>query len=331
MEFTNLERLSCFIEVARCQSFSRAAENLYISQPAVSRHIKELEQAVGTTLFDRAGRRVALTEVGNGMLVLAERVQEAVTEIETWVAEGSGKLSGALKIGCSAVWEYLLPEFMGSFKGLHPGVTPSLMVANTGQVIRQMQSLDIHLGFVAEAPREQDLDVMPVGEYELVVIASPEHPLAQGTVIAPAELAHYPFLMRESDSATAMFAGMYLAELGVTIHAAMELGSHQALKAGVRAGYGLGIISELAVRDELALGVLKRVSVDSPPWKRSLYILRNPARGYSPLQKAFINHVGESLRLQGVARGESRLQPTPFGGPRSGPGVRGRGQSAGPL
>jgi DNA-binding transcriptional LysR family regulator len=292
----NTDRLQCFIEAAQLRSFSRAAERLHISQPAVSRHIRELEEALGTPLFHRAGRAVALTEAGHSFLVMARRVTDAAAALEMESQELAEDVAGLLKLGGSTVWEYILPVPMGQFRSEFPRAQLQLTVANTGQIIDLMLERQIHLGFVGEAPKEKDLTVTPVAVDELIIVAPAGHALARGVPVQPKELGSHPFLQREADSATARFARRYLAEMGVNPRTALELGSHEALKAGVRAGLGLGMLSRFSVTHELASGALAEVRLDAPPCQRPLYVLQDPARPASRPEKEFLTRLSKYLR-----------------------------------
>lgn len=296
----NPERLRCFIEVAERLSFSRAAEHLHLSQPAVSRYIKELERATGRRLFDRIGRKVALTEAGSSLLERAKSVQTALDEFEAEAAGLAHTVRGPLTLGGSTVWEYLLPAAIGTFRAKYPNVTISLTVGNTAQIVDLMTDAQLHLGFVGEAPQGRLLEVTQVTEDQLVVIAPPEHELAGKRRVAPKALNGQPFVQREAASATARLAARYLASLSITPGSILELGSHEAVKAGVRAGLGLGMLSRYAIVEELALGTLTQIKLQAPPCNRPLYVLRNPHRSRSHAQSAFVAHVISTFKGGGV-------------------------------
>ena len=291
----NLSRLRFFLEAAESLSFSKAAARLRVSQPAVSRQIKELEGAVGVRLFERVGRGMALTEAGYTLLTHARRVREALEELEADMSAMHGTMAGTLLLGASTVWEYLLPNPMGSFKAAHPRVSLSLAMGNSAQVMDMLGQNKIHLAFVGEPPHGGDFDPVFEMEDEIAVVAAPDHRLAQSGPIAPGRLIGEPFVLREPESATAHAATRYLEGLGVSPVVALELGGHEAVKAAVRAGFGLGMVSTHAVRHELASGALARVQLQAPPCKRPLFVLRRRSRPYSPVQKAFVSHLAGGL------------------------------------
>ncbi len=300
MPLINTDRLQCFIEAAEARSFSRAAERMQITQPAVSRHIRELEETVGTSLFHRTGRNVTLTEAGHGFLALAKKVVAAVETMESEAGALSEGLSGVLRLGGSTVWEYILPTPIGLFRRQFPRMHIGLTVGNTGNVIELIIAKRIHLGFVGEAPKEKDLSVTPIAVDELIIVAPPGHPLGGRRRVDPKELDGAPFIQREADSATARVASRYLAELGAAPDVALELGSHEALKAGVRAGFGVGMISRYSVANELASGALEEVLIEAPPCRRPLYVLQDPSRPVSPAEREFLQRLGGFLRATGA-------------------------------
>ncbi|MBI2866989.1 MAG: LysR family transcriptional regulator [Chloroflexi bacterium] len=291
MDLKNVHRLSVFIAVAESQSFSRAAESLQVSQPAVSRQVKELEDMIGSPLLDRTGRRLALTEAGLALLGHARKVKETIEEMEAEMEAVAGGVAGLLKLGASTVWEYVLPGLMGDFKRQHPSVTLGLTIGNTNQIVEMMVQKQVHLGFVGDKPNVKVLETIPLLDDEIVIIAPPSHKLAGRKRVPPIQLNRLPFVQRESDSATAQLSEAYLARLGVKAETVMDLGSHEAIKRAVQAGFGLGMISKFAVEQEIAAGTLVQVHLDAPPCKRPLFVLRNRSRYYSPAQQAFIEHV----------------------------------------
>ena len=290
----NLNHLVAFVHVAQARSFSGAAPRLSLTQPALSRQVKELERAVGARLFDRTRYGVAPTEAGYALLRLAEKVLESVQELETAVLGMAGDLGGLLRIGGSTVWEYLLPGLLGGVQTAHPRVTVDLVIGNSRQVMGLLLEDEVHLAFIGEDPVDKRLEAIFVVEDELVIIAPPGHELASGGPVPPQRLADVPFVHREADSATAKIASTYLEGCGARPHAVMELGSHEAIKAAVRAGLGLGMISRYAVQQELASGTLTQVVLNVAPCIRPLYAVRNRTRPLSPVQRAFIGHAVEA-------------------------------------
>ena len=292
----NLHRLSVFVAVAESASFSKAARRLRVSQPAVSRQIKDLESAVGAPLFDRTGRRVALTEAGSKLLWHAKLVRESVEAMEMDMESIDGGLSGLLQLGASTVWEYQLPGIMGAFSQDHSRLTLSLAIGNSRHIVERLLERDIHLGFVGDEPHIPKIEATSMGKDELVIVAPAAHPLARKSLVAPSALRGVPFVHREADSATAQISRRYLDGMGIKTQTVMEMGSHEAVKLAVQTGVGLGMLSKFAVQQELRSGALRQVRLRAPPCTRPLYWLRNTTRPFSVVQQAFVRYVTHALR-----------------------------------
>lgn len=302
-ELASLRRLTAFIEVGECLSYSKAATRLGISQPAVSNHIRKLEALSGTELFRRNGHSIMLTEAGHALLRQAKRVEASVREMQELIVTLQREVAGHLIIGASAIWEYVLPEVMARFQRVYPRVSMELVVGNSGRIIELMIQRRMHLGFTGDEGGQSDLDAVPIMENEMVVVAPPGHPLVGRPLVAPSELAGQPLVLREANSATARIAAHYLDTLGVTPGSVVEFGSHEALKAAVRAGFGLGMVFKAAVQQELAAGSLGLVHLQAPPCIRQLYMLRSRFGAEASVRKAFFDYVATYLTPQGWRSG----------------------------
>ena len=289
MEIGSLRRVRTFVAVAKAGSFSAAGRMLSISQPAVSKQMQELETEVGAPLFERV-RPLALTEIGQTMLQYAERLLLSAEQMES-VLESRTTLRGHLEIGASTVWEYLLPRLAADFRRRHSEVTVGLRIANTEQIARFVAQREVRLGFVGARPATPDVEAVPAGEDELVLIAPLGHPLAKVPQVHPAALLGQAFVQRERDSATAQIAERYLRQLGIEPAPVMELGSNEAVKVAVRSGAGIALISKHAVAEDLRTRTLSRVDLDAPPCTRPLYALRNAVRPPTPLEATFLQEV----------------------------------------
>lgn len=291
MNLVNIQRLRVFVEVAKTLSFSRAAERLLLGQPAVSRYVKELEEAIGTRLFDRVGHRVVLTEAGYALLHHSKRVVESVDEMDSAMQSLGDEIGGHLRVGISTVWEYLLPGLVEQFRTVHPKVFLTISVAAPSEVVNLVSENQVHLGFIGDSPEAKGFDVLAVARDELVIIAAPGNELGQ-KVIRPGEVKTVlPFVHTLAGGSTSR----YLSDLGLETVTVAELWSFESVKRGVRSGLGLGMISKHAVREELARGELVQLRFDAPPCERTLYAVRNPARRVSKTQEAFLDYVIRSL------------------------------------
>lgn len=295
MDTAILHRLRTFLAVAENLSFSRAARQLVVSQPFVSRQVKELEQIVGCRLFERKGRRISMTEAGQAFFLNAVKVRESLQELESSIHSFGDGLAGLLQLGGSSAWEYLLPEHMGTFKRAYPRISVALTVGGTAEIIQHMLDSRIHLGFVPLAPRESQIEAIWLTNENLAIVGAPSHALADGRRHPPGDLKHVPFVAGIPGAITEELADRYLQALGVERAVAMRLGSHEAIKQAVRAGVGVAILSRYALLEELGNGALVEVHLDAPPCTRPLYAIRNRSTFFSPAQQAFLAHLNRAL------------------------------------
>jgi DNA-binding transcriptional LysR family regulator len=271
-------RLKVFQSVAKHLSFTKAAESLHMTQPAVTFQVRQLEEYFNTRLFDRAHNKVTLTPTGEKVAEFAERIFGLYAEMESSVRELTGEISGALTIGASTtIAEYMLPALLGEFKARHPEITLRLRVSNTDGVVSMVEDSVIDLGVVEAPVANKNLIVEVCHEDDLVVVASPDHELVRrGSTVKPVDIKHYPFVSREEGSGTREVILQYLINEGVNpleMNICLELGSPEALKGAVEAGMGISIISRSTIAKELKLNTLVALQLD-PPLRRSFSFVR---------------------------------------------------------
>jgi DNA-binding transcriptional LysR family regulator len=264
-------RLQVFFTVARMLSFTKAAETLHMTQPAVTFQVRQLEEYFNTRLFDRTHNRISLTAAGEVVYGYAERIFDLYSEMENAVREMTGDVSGSLTIGASTtIAEYMLPALLGDFRERYPDVTILLKVSNTDGIVSMVENNAIDLGVVEAPVSNKNLVVEHCKMDKLVAILPPGHPLAQQERIHIGEILEYPFICREEGSGTREVILEYLGHTdncsdGLKI--AMELGSPEAVKGAVEAGMGISVVSEVTVTKELKLGSLVAIDLD-PPMER---------------------------------------------------------------
>jgi LysR family transcriptional regulator, low CO2-responsive transcriptional regulator len=284
----SLHQLNVFRAVARHLSFSRAAEELYISQPAVSAHVRELERLYGVDLFEQVGRRVRLTEAGRLLEEYADRLLALVEESRRALAELKGLARGHLAVGASTIpGAYFLPEPLGRFQTRHPGVEVALRIGDTHQVLGMLRRGEVELAVVGESQEEAGLLRRPYRADELVMVVDPGHRWTQRGLDDLAELAEEPFILRERGSSTRENAEALLRRAGVTPRIAMEWENTEAIKKAVEAGLGISILSDHAVALEVACARLAIVRHPALPCRRQFYIVRHQDRRPSPAAQAF--------------------------------------------
>ncbi len=261
-------RLQVFHTVARLLSFTKAAETLHMTQPAVTFQVRQLEEHFNTRLFDRTHNRISLTDAGRTVFGLAERIFELYAEMENAVREITGEISGALTIGASTtIAEYMLPPLLGDFKERYPDVTIHLKVANTEGIVSMVENNAIDLGVVEAPVANKNLVVEVCKRDQLVAIVSPGHPLTLVEEITVQRLLEYPFICREEGSGTREVISEYLhlqPGTNSTLKIAMELGSPESIKGAVEAGMGVSVVSKTTIQKELKLGTLVALQL-SPP------------------------------------------------------------------
>lgn len=291
----NFHQLHIFKVVADKKSFSKAAQVLFISQPAISMQIKSLEEHFGTRLFERNTHQVNLTEAGRILYKYVEKILNLIDEAEQEISILTGCVRGTLSIGASfTLGEYVIPQIIGRFKTQYPLVKVFLQVTNTEQIAKRVSKGILDLGLVESHIDNQDLVVKPFLQDELIVILPIDHPLAGRKSISLGELVALPLVLREKGSGTRKVAEERLKEAGVELSAlnvVMELGSTEAVKKAVEAGFGASIISTWAVQKELKLHTLKPVKIKDISLLRNFYIIFRENRAHVPVVKEFISFI----------------------------------------
>ncbi len=286
----NYHQLWIFLSVAMHRSFSKAAEELYISQPAVSAQVKELERFYGTPLFYQIGRQTHLTEAGKALYHYAEQAFSLIKEAERALDGLKGLEQGHLIIAASTTpGIYMVPPLLGEFRRLYPGVQCSLDIGSTEYVYSKLLKNEADLGFVGREIEEDLLICEPYKPDRLLVVAAPTHHLVKKKHIEVEELISEPFIMREPGSATRALAEAELKKLGVSLQVVMELGSPEAVKQAVAAGLGLTIASEHSISWEIASKRLAVIPVNGLSIQRQLYLAYLKGRPISPASQAFID------------------------------------------
>jgi len=270
-------RLQVFHTVAGVLSFTKAAEMLNMTQPAVTHQIRQLEADFNTRLFDRENNRISLTLAGEEVLSYANRIIALYGEMHESVKSITGDTSGLVTLGASTtIAEYMLPDILGGFQQKFPDVQVRLRVANTDAVVNMVADNTIDLGVVEGEVNNQYLLVEDCQADELRVIVPPDHALANQPTIAPTDLLNYPFVFREEGSGTRSVIASFLEQHGLhedQLNQPFELGSTEAIKGAVRAGMGISIVSAVAVNKEEKLGQLVSIPAD-PPVLRTFYFVR---------------------------------------------------------
>ncbi len=291
-------RLQVFHAVAKQLSFTKAADALFMTQPAVTFQIKQLEEQFSTRLFERGHGQISLTESGRVVFDYAERILGLSAEMEARLKDMTGQMIGPLLIGASmTIAEYLLPQVLGEFNARYPGVIPRLMVANSETVQNQVAEHSLDVGFIEGDSLLPSLVTEFVCEDELLVVCAPSHPLAKLECIAPGLLAQHAYISREPGSGTREVCDHYLQKLGIaadSLQPVMELGSPEALKGLVATGRGFAIMSRSTVVKEAHMGLLVGIPL-APRLVRNFALVYSKQKFYSKYVSTFVGFAKERL------------------------------------
>lgn len=261
-------RLQVFHTVARLLSFTKAAETLHMTQPAVTFQVRQLEEYFNTRLFDRTHNRISLTEAGARVYEYSDKIFELYGEMENAVREMTGEISGSLTIGASTtIAEYMLPALLGDFRAKYPDVSIHLKVSNTDGIVSMVENNTIDLGVVEAPVSNKNLVVDECRRDHLVAIVPPGHPVAGHQTITLEELLEYPFICREEGSGTREVIAEYMnrsPDCQTCMNVAMELGSPEAVKGAVEAGMGISVVSNATIQKELRLATLVAIELNPP-------------------------------------------------------------------
>ncbi len=297
----DLIKLRTFCSIARKGNFSAVAEDLFMSQSAVSQQIQALERRYGVSLFDRGNKRVTLTEPGRILYEKAQKMLELEDEIGHELDDLRGLRGGELHVGASTtVGNYLMPFYLGKFKQLYPDVKVSLTVENTRIIEEQLLAGRFALGVVEHEVHNPALASVPVERDELVLFVAPAHRWAAGKTITKQELMEEPFITREPGSGTREVIEQTLKKAGVTeLNVALELGNSSAIKTAVEAGLGVSILSSRAVHAQLQSKMLRQVDIRGVTLERDFYLILVADRYLSPASAEFkeLLESGESSAL----------------------------------
>ena len=261
-------RLQVFFMVAKVLSFTKAAETLHMTQPAVTFQVKQLEEFFNTRLFDRTHNKITLTEAGRIVYSYSELILEHYERMNSEVKELTGEVGGSLLIGASTtIAEYMFPNLLGGFKKQFPGVRIRLQVGNTDSIVAMVENNMIDLGVVEAPVYNNNLEVEMCRLDEMVLIVTPNHPLATKKSVLIDEIKDYSYISREEGSGSRAVIDSYIKEQGLSysdLKVEMELGSPEAVKMAVESGVGIAIVSQTTLSKELKLNTLKAIKLNPP-------------------------------------------------------------------
>ncbi len=304
----DFHQLRVFVEVAKQKNFSRAAENIFLSQPTVSSHIKSLENEIGSPLFDRSRRELMLTEGGKILFQFAQEILEIKEKAFAAIQVNYRITEGHLEIAASSVpGAYLLPGLLRSFSRKYPDVTFSVLLRDTRHVFENIRDYTYDLGFAGKPVSGEGVGQIKLVKDELILIAPTGTNLAGKTsaasdlpLVEPQTCLGYPFILREPGSATRLvFEKALQKQLGSTpgLRVVAYLEGQEAIKEAVKTGLGLTVISRMAVEAELRSGSMEGYSLEGLTLERFFYLIYRKKRILPPLSRAFLNFTIEYFGL----------------------------------
>lgn len=283
-----LQQLRLFEAVARHGNFTRAAEAIHLTQPAVSIQIKRLEETLGVSLFEQMGKKIYLTATGKELYATCKDIFERLTAFEGKLEELRGEVAGPLNLAAVTTAKYFLPHFLGAFLRRYPKVMPQLKASNRARIVERLDANEDDIYIMATLPERSDIEIHPFLKDELVMFAHPKHPLARKKKIPLEQLTGERVISRETGSGIRMTFERLLADKGVALEPYMELGSGEAIKQAVMSGMGIAVLSTFSLKLELESKRLVLLDVEGLPIRRSWYAIHRRGKHLTPAALKFI-------------------------------------------
>ncbi|MEW6039098.1 MAG: LysR family transcriptional regulator [Pseudomonadota bacterium] len=282
-----LRQLKVFERVARRLSFTRAAEELYLTQPAVSMQIKQFEESIGLPLFERLGKKIFLTRAGEELYRLSRQISLQLDEAEQLIDELKGMEGGRLVVAVASTVHYFAIRLLADFCKCHPKVRVNFKVTNRKGLLQMLEDNEVDTVLMGRPPEELDLVAEAFMDNPLVIIAPADHPRVGEKGIRLEDLRNETFLMREQGSGTRNAVERFFAERGMRVVASMEMNTNGAIKQGVEVGLGLGLVSIHTVERELADRRVVVLDVEAFPIMRQWYIVHRAGKRLTATATAF--------------------------------------------
>jgi DNA-binding transcriptional LysR family regulator len=287
-----IRQLRIFLEVASLKNFTQAAKYLHLTQPAVSMQIKQLEEAIGTPLINKHGRKLALTDAGHEILILSRSVLQQIDQAKQHIQQITEGHLGRLKLVVASTVSSVATRLLASFNELYPDMHMSFDVTNREGLIESLETGDADIVLMGQPPENMNLISVPFMKNPLVIIASPQHPLAQQNHPATIEqLLQHGFIVREDGSGTRMAMERFFDDHNTALNTNMEMNSNDAIKQAVAAGLGLGVVSIHTLEHELREQRLKIIEAQGFPIQRFWFLVQRKDKRLSPLAIKFRDYV----------------------------------------
>jgi len=286
-----LHQLKVFEAVARHNSFTRAAEELFLTQPTVSMQVKQLTKAVGMPLFDQVGKRLSLTQAGEELVKTCREVFERLDQFEMTVADLKGLKQGRLRVAVITTAKYFVPRLLGPFCHRYPGIDISLQVTNHEYIVNRLSENLDDLYVMSQLPENIEITCQQILENPLVVVAPADHPLAQEKNISLERLGAEPFIMREPGSGTRKAVQTLFDEHKISLKVRLDLGSNEAIKQAIAGGLGISVLSAHTLALEGPTSELTILDVEQFPIERYWYAVYPSGKQLSIVARAFLEYL----------------------------------------
>ena len=303
MRHSTFRQLEVFEAIARLGSFTRAAEELHLTQPTVSMQIRKLTDTVGLPLFEQIGKRIYLADAGKALQVTCSEIFESLNNFEMMVADMRGLKQGKLRLAVVTTAKYFAPRLLGAFCKEYPGIDVSLKVSNRERLLERLGENQDDLYVLGQPPEGLDVVYEPFLDNPLVVLAPDNHPLAGQRNIPLTLLAEEPFIMREPGSGTRIAVERLFRQHSLDLNVRMELGSNEAIKQAIIGGLGISVLSHHTMVLDAATGLLTTLDVEHFPIKRKWYTVYPTGKQPSIVAQAFLDYLhGATCPLNDILR-----------------------------
>lgn len=290
-------QLQVFNEVCDLRSYSRAAEEMSLTQPAVSLQIRQLEELIGQPLFDYVGKKLYMTEAAEALQLASRDIFGRLENLDMQLSDMLGSLQGQLKLAVESSAKYFVPHLFAAFKRQHPEVNLQLTVVNRAQAVRRLSDNRDDLVIMSMVPQDMGLEFLPFLNNPIVAVVPADHPLCALGPLRLQDLEPYTLLMREQGSGTRMACEEYFKEKRVHFNHTLEVASNESQRECAVAGLGVALLTRHAVSLELATGLLRELPIEELPLYRSWCVVQAKAKRLSPVAHAFLDFI-RSERLQ---------------------------------
>lgn len=288
-----LRQLQIFRAVCESRSYSRAAEEMALTQPAVSLQIRQLEELIDQPLFEYVGKKLYLTEAAEALLRASADLFGRLESLDMQLSDLRGSLKGQLRLAVESSAKYFVPHLFAAFRRQHPEVSLQLTVVNRAQVIKRLGDNRDDLVIMSLVPQDMALEFLPFLNNPIVAVAPPEHPLCHLARLSLGDLTDYPLLVREPGSGTRKACEEYFQQKRAHFAQTFEVTSLDAQKESVLAGLGLALLPRHGVNLELATGLLRELPVEELPLYRSWCLVHAKGKRLSPVAQAFQTFIRE--------------------------------------